>query len=120
MRLTALLIAVLVAAPSLAQPPTTLQAVTTHGIVMKAFGMEIPVIYAPDGKFSAMAGNAAVTGAWRIDGERLCTRVEPDEEVCAVYPAGKRSGDTFDVPGAMGPAMGVVTVRINGQHSTRP
>jgi hypothetical protein len=39
--------------------------------------------------------------------------VAPGPEVCAVYPAGKRSGDVFDVPGAMGPAMGVVQVRIN-------
>ena len=75
--------------------------------------MEIPVTYTADGKFSAMAGGSAASGTWRIDGERLCTRVEPDPEVCAAYPAGKRSGDTFEVPGAMGPQMGVVTVRIN-------
>lgn len=104
--------ATLLATPAPAQAPTTLQHVTARGIVMKVYGMEIPVAYTPDGKFSAMAGGSAVSGTWRIDGERLCTRVEPDAEVCAAYPAGKRPGDTFDVPGAMGPAMGVVAVSI--------
>ncbi|WP_293678425.1 hypothetical protein [uncultured Phenylobacterium sp.] len=106
-------LAAVLAAPVLAQGPTTLQAVTTEGIVMKAYGMEFPVTYKPDGAFSATVGGNTITGTWRIDGERLCTRVEPDPEVCAAYPAGKRSGDTFDVPGAMGPQVGVVSVRIN-------
>lgn len=113
MRLKLIALAAALAMPALAQTPTTLQAVTTHGIVMKAFGMEFPVAYTPDGKFSATVGGNVVSGTWRIDGGRPCTRVEPDAEVCAAYPAGKRSGDTFDVPGAMGPQMGAVTVRIN-------
>ncbi len=112
LRLIAALAAAL-ATPAVAQTPTTLQNVTTHGVVMKVYGMEIPVAYSADGKFSAKAGATAVSGTWRIDGERLCTRVEPDAEVCAAYPAGKRSGDTFEVPGAMGPQMGVITIRIN-------
>ena len=114
MRLTLIAaLAATLATPALAQAPTTLQNVTAHGIVMQAYGMEFPITYTPDGRFSAMASGAAVSGTWRIDGERLCTRVEPDAEVCAAYPAGKRSGDRFEVPGAMGPQMGVVTIRIN-------
>ena len=32
---------------ALAQTLTTLQSVTTHGIVMKVYGLEIPVTYTP-------------------------------------------------------------------------
>ena len=41
----------------------------------------------------------------RIDGEKLCTtsNMSPAEE-CSVYPAGKKSGDSFDVTGAQGTA----------------
>lgn len=113
MRLTLLAALAALATPAFAQTSTTLQSVTTRGILMKAFGLEIPVTYTPDGKFSATVGGGAVAGVWRIDGERLCTRVEPDPEVCAAYPGGKHAGDTFDVPGAMGPQGGVVTVHIN-------
>lgn len=91
------------AAPALAQQPTTLQEVTTKGIVIDAGGMQIDVKYTPDGKFTAMDGQ--VTGTWRIDGEKLCTtsNFSPAEE-CTVYPAGKKSGDSFDLTGAQGPA----------------
>jgi hypothetical protein len=98
-----------------AEEPTTLQAVTTKGIVMKAFGMQIPVSYTPDGKFTARPpGGGEVAGSWKIKGETLCTTTTTDPtETCAAYPAGKKSGETFDVPGAMGAAMGVVAVKIN-------
>jgi hypothetical protein len=91
------------AAPALAQQPTTLQEITTKGIVIDAGGMQIDVKYTPDGKFTAMDGQ--VTGTWRIDGEKLCTtsNFSPAEE-CTVYPAGKKSGDSFDLTGAQGPA----------------
>ena len=88
----------------------TLQEVTTKGIVLSVQGMDIDVTYTPDGKFTAMDGQ--VTGDWRRDGEKLCTKVGTDPEVCAIYPAGKTSGDSFDVPGAMGPQMGTIEVTI--------
>ena len=91
------------AAPAFAQTPNTLQEVTTKGIKLSAGGFELEVDYKPDGTFTAMDGQ--VTGKWRIDGEKLCTNsnFDPAEE-CTVYPAGKKSGDSFDLTGAMGTA----------------
>ncbi len=60
--------ALALAAPASAE---TLKEVTTHGIILVIGDMEIPVSYTPDGKLSAMDG--AITGTWRIDGEKLCT-----------------------------------------------
>jgi hypothetical protein len=93
----------LIATPAFAQTTTTLQEVTTKGIVMEAQGMQIDVAYKPDGTFTAMDG--AVTGKWRIDGDKLCTtsNFNPSEE-CTAYPEGKKSGDSFDMTGAMGTA----------------
>ena len=54
--------------------------------------------YMPDGKFTAMSGQ--ITGAWRIDGDKLCTSSRADPtEMCVVYPKGKKSGDSFEVSG---------------------
>jgi hypothetical protein len=79
------------AAPAFAE---TLKEVTTHGIILTLGDMDIPVTYTPDGKFSAMDG--AVTGTWRIDGEKLCTSSTADPtETCVAYPKDKKSGDTF-------------------------
>lgn len=91
------------AAPAFAQQPTTLQEVTTKGIVLQVQGMDIDVTYKPDGTFTALDGQ--VTGKWRIDGEKLCTtsNMSPAEE-CTAYPAGKKSGDSFDVTGSQGTA----------------
>jgi len=73
---------------------STLTEVTSHGIILTIGGADIPVTYTPDGKLSAMDG--AVTGTWRIDGEKLCTQTNADPaEMCAVYPKDKKSGDTF-------------------------
>jgi len=95
--------ALLLAAPAFAQGPTTLQEVTTKGIVLSVQGMDIDVTYKPDGTFTAM--DDAVTGKWRIDGDRLCTSSNFDpNESCVAYPAGKKSGDTFDVTGPAGTA----------------
>jgi hypothetical protein len=100
------------AVPAFAQqgapPSDTLKEVTTKGVVLIIAGMEIPVTYTPDGKFTAMDGQ--VTGDWRIDGEKLCStsNFSPDEE-CVAYPLGKKSGDSFEVVGTQGPA----TVKIN-------
>ena len=81
----------------------TIQEVTTKGIVLSVQGMDIDVIYTPDGKFTAMDGQ--VTGEWRIDGEKLCTKsnFDPNEQ-CLEYPKDKKSGDSFEVVGPQGAA----------------
>lgn len=95
------------AAPAFAQQSSTLQELTTKGMVMEAGGMQIEVTYKPDGTFTAM--DDQVTGKWRIDGDKLCTssNFSPAEE-CVAYPTGKKSGDSFEVTGAQGTA----TIRI--------
>lgn len=100
--------AMLLAAPVFAQGSDTLKEVTTRGIVLSAGGIDVNVTYRPDGTFTAMDGQ--VTGRWRVDGARLCTtsNFAPAEE-CVAYPAGKKSGDSFQVQGGQGPA----TIRIN-------
>lgn len=92
------------AAPAFAD---TLKEVTTKGIVLTIQGMDIDVVYTPDGKFTAAEGQ--VTGTWRIDGDKLCTtsNFQPDEE-CTAYPKDKKSGDTFELTGPAGTA----TIRI--------
>ena len=103
MFLTAAALAAL-ATPALAG---TLEEVTTKGIVLNVQGMDIDVDYTPDGKFTAMGGE--ITGEWRIDGDKLCTKSNfQPEESCTQYPKGKKSGDTFEVQGAQGP----VSIRI--------
>ena len=85
----------------------TLQEVVAHGIVLTVQGMDIDVVYTPDGKFTAMGGQ--VTGTWRIDGDKFCTTSNfQSDETCAVYPAGKKSGDSFDLT----TPQGSVTIRI--------
>lgn len=85
----------------------TLQEVTTRGIVLTVVGAEIDVVYTPDGKFTAADGQ--VTGEWRIDGDKLCTKSNFDPvEQCVEYPKDKKSGDSFEVVGPQGPA----TIRI--------
>ena len=88
---TAVLLGLIVATPVVAD---TLSEVTSHGIVLTLGDMDIDVTYTPDHKFTAMDGQ--VTGAWRIDGDKLCTssNVDPNE-TCFAYPKDKKSGDTF-------------------------
>jgi hypothetical protein len=93
------------AALALATPAAaeTLQEVTTKGIILSVQGMDIDVKYTPDGKFTAMDGQ--VTGEWRIDGDKLCTKSNFDPvESCVEYPKGKKSGDSFDLTGPQGTA----------------
>jgi len=104
-----LMLAAAVAAMAVAAPAAadTLQEVTTKGIVLNIQGMDVEVTYTPDGKFTAMGGQ--VTGEWRIDGDKLCTKSNFDPtEQCVEYPKGKKSGDSFDVTGPQGTA----TVKI--------
>jgi hypothetical protein len=87
-----------VATPVLA---STLTEVVAHGIILTIGDMDIPVAYTPDGKFSAMDG--AVTGTWKIDGDKMCTTSTADpSETCIAYPADKKSGDTFELTGPQG------------------
>ena len=81
----------------------TLQEITTKGVILSVQGMDIDVKYTPDGKFTAMDGQ--VTGEWRIDGDKLCTKsnFDPNEQ-CVEYPKDKKSGDSFDVTGPQGTA----------------
>ena len=88
-----------VAAPATAG---TLEEVTTHGIVVTIADMDIDVSFTPDGKFTAL--NGAVAGTWRIDGDKLCTTTPEAGENCSVYPADKKSGDTFEVSNEQGSA----------------
>jgi hypothetical protein len=104
-----LAVVALCAAPATAQAThaDTYKAVIAHGVVIVAPEMEIDVTFTADGKFIAFRGLS--TGTWRIDGDKLCsTANETLIETCAVYPAGKKSGDTFEVkaPGSN------VTIRI--------
>ena len=90
----------LVASPSWAQTQPanagTYKEVVAHGVVIVTPGLEIDVTFTPDGKFTAFNGMSK--GVWRIDGDKMCST--PDEtlmETCGVYPAGKKSGDTFEI-----------------------
>jgi len=93
------------AAPAFAD---TIEEVTGKGIVLNIQGMEIDVKYTPDGKFTAMDGQ--VTGDWRREGDKLCTKSNFDPaEQCVEYPKDKKSGDSFDVTGPQGTAT--VTIK---------
>lgn len=81
--------------------------VIAHGVVIVTPDLDIDVKFTPDGKFTALGG--ASSGVWKIVGDKLCST--PNEtlmETCGVYPAGKKSGDTFEIAAP----TGRVTVRI--------
>lgn len=85
----------------------TVEEVVKHGIILTVQDMQIDVTYTPDGKFTAMDGQ--VTGAWRIDGDKLCTSSNFDpNETCIAYPKDKKSGDSFELAGP----QGSVTIKI--------
>jgi hypothetical protein len=98
----------LLSVPAFAQEPTTLDHVTTKGVVMHVGGMDIAVKYMPDGKFTAMDG--AVTGQWKRDGDTMCSTNNMDPtEVCVAYPKDKKPGDTFEITSPQGP----ISITIN-------
>ena len=81
----------------------TLEEIVAHGMVVTIGDMDIDITFTPDGKFSAMAG--ALTGAWKIDGDKMCTTSSLDPtETCLAYPKDKKSGDSFDLAGPQGTA----------------
>ena len=75
---------------------TTLEEITGHGMVVTIADMPFDLNFTPDGKFTDASGQ--LSGTWKIDGTKLCTSSNLDpNETCAEYPAGKKSGDTFDM-----------------------
>lgn len=96
------------AAPVLAQtPPTgapandTIKAIIEKGDVLDVMGMAYTLTYKPDGSYTDDQGSG---GKWRADGAKLC--ITPDaigQELCSDYPAGKKSGDKFEINSDFGP-----------------
>lgn len=109
---TACLTALIIAAPAaLAQTPPanadTYAAILQHGVVIVTPDLEIDVQFKPDGSYAALSGTW--TGTWKIVGDQLCTTTGDTKiETCQAYPAGKTSGDTFDLE----TPQGAVPVRI--------
>lgn len=107
--------AIAVAMPAFAQEATTLQNLTTKGGVLKAemqgTPIELPMSYKADGTYATSAMGQEISGNWRVDGDKLCTKnsMSPNE-TCIAYPEGKKPGDEFTVEH---PMFGTVTVKIN-------
>lgn len=95
------------AAPASAE---TLQQVVARGVVLTAGDARIDIAFTPDGRFVASSGGTPLGGgAWRIDGDKLCTRADATGyEDCAAYPLGKASGDSF----VLSTPSGDVTIAI--------
>lgn len=103
---TITLAAVLLAAPALAQdvapPSDTIKAVLEKGVTIDVGGMTGDIEYKNDGTFSGFGGQFA--GTYKADGNKLCITVPGMiENQCQEYPAGKKSGDTFELTSDMGP-----------------
>jgi hypothetical protein len=110
-RLALAALAVLIPTPAIAQVPPanadTYKAMIEHGIVLVLPDLEVDVKFAADGTFTALGGMG--TGTWKIAGDELCTvDGQTKVETCQAYPAGKKSGDTFDLD----TPQGAVPVRI--------
>ena len=107
--------ALAVAAPAMAAPPNdTLTAVVAKGTVIKAniqgMDLELAMAYKADGTYTAsVMGQEAGGGTYTTDGDKLCTKSDLGEG-CTVYPAGKKSGDSFKITS---PTLGEATVKIN-------
>lgn len=105
------------ALPAFAQAPAsdTLKELVAKGSTNKASmqgqDLELKMTYKADGTYTAEVMGQAMEGKYRIDGDKLCTisQMSPNES-CTPYPAGKKSGDEFDV---QHPALGAVKVKIN-------
>ncbi len=83
------------------------QEIAAHGMTLKFQGADPVFAFTPDGKVSGM--NGRITGVWRIEGDKICSATNTAPENCLPLPAGKKSGDSFDVELPAGTA----TVKIN-------
>ncbi len=108
--MTIALMAGLLAVPALAQTPApandTIKVMLEKGAVWTIMGFEGEIIYTPDGKWTGFDGQAS--GTYTVDGNKLCTNSDQGS-ACAVYPDGKKSGDTFVITLD---ALGDVDVKI--------
>jgi hypothetical protein len=109
------------ASPAVAQTAadTTIKEVIAKGQTMTGDmqGTELSFVttFAADGTYKTVLAIADRTmlGTWRVDGDKLCTKGPAGDtgpEDCTVYPAGKKSGDTFDVTH---PRLGAAKITIN-------
>ena len=105
----ALLAASCVALPVIAQeaaaPSDTVKAILEKGITIDAGGMAGDIVYTPDGKFSGFDG--MFEGTYKADGNKICIESAVMSS-CSEYPDGKKSGDSFEMPGP----QGSMTVKI--------
>ncbi len=96
------------AAPALAPPSDTLQAIVAKGMTMSIMGMAGDMTFTPDGNFSGFDGQFA--GTYKLDGAKLCLTVPGMvENQCTEYPVGKKSGDTFII---QNPDIGDIEIAI--------
>jgi len=96
------------AAPALAPPSDTMQAIVAKGMIMSVMGMEGDMTFTPDGNFSGFDGQFA--GTYKVDGAKLCLTVPGMiENQCTEYPVGKKSGDKFII---QSPDIGDIDITI--------
>lgn len=96
------------AAPVLAPPSDTMQAIVEKGMTMTIMGMSGNMDFAKDGNFSGFDGQFA--GTYKVDGAKLCLTVPGMvENQCTEYPVGKKSGDTFII---QSPDIGDIEIAI--------
>src|SRR5262245_56136566 len=100
-KLTAALLAGLIALPAFAQQAPapkpandTIKAMIEKGVTMSVMGFEGEIKYTADGNWSGFDGQAS--GTYTVDGDKMCTNSDQGAG-CATYPAGKKSGDKFTV-----------------------
>lgn len=110
-RIEALAALALAAAPAFAQaaPNDTVKAMLAKGAVFVANGQTYEFVARPDGSYANFAGGPM--GTYRAAGSALC--VTPNayrSEACFTIPAGKTSGDTFEMTNEGGQAA-QVTIR---------
>lgn len=85
-----------------AAPNDTIAYMVAHGATVLAQGQEYVMTYKDDGSFSDESG--MLVGTWKASGNSHCITVDGlFEDMCSEYPAGKTSGDAFDIDTEMGP-----------------
>lgn len=97
------IVAALAVAPAFAQTPPagapatdTVKLVLEKGLLVDVMGMEVDMMFKPDGSWAAMQG--AFPGKYRVDGKKVCLSSDAmPEESCMEVPDGKKSGDSFSM-----------------------